>query len=70
MAFGDCWQLPSGHIGIELSRAGGWLRISRIATGWPWPAPPQDYIIDLCSPAYGVALLPDDVMEKLREVAE
>lgn len=68
MAFGTVWHLPSGHIGVELSRAGGWLTIARIVPGWPWPAPPREYIAELCSPADGVAVS-YKVLEMLREVA-
>lgn len=68
MAFGDHWNLPSGHVGVELSRTRDYLRISRILPNWPWPAPPQEYVISLCSPADGVAVA-DEVMARLREVA-
>lgn len=67
MAFGDPWHLPSGYIGIELSRAGGWINVARLVPGWPWPAPPKEYIAELCSPAD--VSVSDDVLEMLREVA-
>lgn len=66
MAFGDTWHLPSGHIGIELSRSGGWLKIARLVPGWPWPAPPQDYIEVLCTPS--VEPVSNEMIAKLREV--
>lgn len=69
MAFGDQWHLPSGHIGIELSRSGGWLKVARLVPGWPWPAPPREYIAELCSPAESVAIS-DEVLGMLREVAK
>lgn len=67
MAFGDTWNLPSGHIGVELSRAGGWLRIARLVPGWPWPAPPKEYIEELCTPAD--VTVSDEVLGMLREFA-
>lgn len=67
MAFGSVWNLPSGHIGVELSRAGGYLKIARILPNWPWPAPPQEYVISLCSSSD--APVSDEVMGMLREVA-
>lgn len=66
MAFGDPWTLPSGHIGVELSRSGEWLRIARLVPGWPWPAPPQEYVAALCTPS--VEPVSDEVIEQLREV--
>lgn len=67
MAFGDTWYLPSGHVGVEISRSGEWLRISRLVPGWPWPAPPQEYVAALCTPADPVAVSAD-VLGMLVEV--
>lgn len=67
MACGDTWNLPSGHVGIELSRSGGWLRIARLVPGWPWPAPPKEYIEELCTPAESPAVS-DEMLEMLRKI--
>lgn len=66
MAFGDPWNLPSGHVGIELSRSCGWLTIARLVPGWPWPAPPKEYIAELCSPAD--LTISDEMLGMLMEV--
>lgn len=67
MAFGEVWNLPSGHIGVEMKREGDYLQIARIVPNWPWPAPPHVYIASLCSPSD--ESVPDEVLGMLREVA-
>lgn len=49
MSQGDLWLLPSGHKGIEVSRTRDYVMISRIVDGWPYPEPPREYLVSLCT---------------------
>jgi len=49
MSAGDKWQLPGGHLAIEVDGSTpDTLRVCVIPPGWAWVKPPQDVARVLC----------------------